>query len=264
MGAGFSFGCFLTDRSNRAVIFLTLLLPLILVPFSKVFADDNFDPATTQGWPDTGNLAHQETKQLLDNIQQNAGQWAPGLPSILRDPSGWAQGKIGAVEDALGLGDAVGTAENSSLVSSLMRYSTPAAENGAWFEPDYHHKGFLPIHDALVMGLGARQNLFDDRVRFEMQPYYGQNWLRPEGYVGSEFSVSLARGTAGDTMQNSYGKIAIGFINGDSQVLDSGHGFDMHGELNLLDNLAFHAGVRENEDTASGSYALLRWKLSID
>ena len=97
-----------------------------------------------------------------------------------------------------------------------------------------------------------------------MRPYYGQNWLRPEGYYGSEFAVSLARGGIDDPMKESWGKVAIGFVDGSSQVLDHGHGFDLHGELRFNDQLALHAGVRENEDVSSGSYLMLRWKLLGD
>jgi hypothetical protein len=115
-----------------------------------------------------------------------------------------------------------------------------------------------------MLGAGMRESLFSNRMQLEMKPYYGQNWLRPEGYCGGEFSVGLAHGGAGDTMESSWGKVAVGFVNGDSEVLDHGHGFDMHGELRLDDQLALHAGVRENEDTNSGSYLMLRWKLLGD
>jgi hypothetical protein len=143
-------------------------------------------------------------------------------------------------------------------MAALIQPPTPGEGQAFWLTPGYHHKGFLPTHDAMMMSFNLRQHMFDDRVQVDMRPFYGQNWVSTNGYGGAEIGFNLSRTGAAQP----WGRIAVRYVEGDQDLMDQGHGIDMHAELFFDDHLSLHAGVRENEESQLGNYAMLRWKLA--
>jgi len=93
----------------------------------------------------------------------------------------------------------------------------------------------------------------------DVHPYYGQNWHSEANYWGTEVSMHLTS----DNDSKPWGKIALRFSQGDTNLMDRGQGFDMHSEMNFDDHLSLNAGVRENGRSDAGNYAMLRWKMSL-
>lgn len=120
--------------------------------------------------------------------------------------------------------------------------------------PDYHHKGFM--NDAVVMGVSARQNVWEDKAQVEVRPFWGQNWHSSDNYWGAEVALNLGQ------QKFSWGRIAVRYTQGDESLIDRGQGFDMHGEMNFTDHLSLHTGVRENGNSDLGNYVLVKWKLT--
>jgi hypothetical protein len=110
------------------------------------------------------------------------------------------------------------------------------------------------------MGVNLRRPILDHRLQVDVHPYYGQNLLSAGGYYGTEFTATLGGGAPAQP----WGKISFGYINGDEAMMDHGHGFDMHSEVNFSDHLSLDTGLRQNEYTDLGNYVMLRWKLAGD
>jgi hypothetical protein len=125
---------------------------------------------------------------------------------------------------------------------------------------NYHHKGFLPTHDAMIMGVGFDQKMLDDKLQFTARPFYGQSWHSLRHYLGGEIALDIAQHPDG----LPWGKIAVGYIKGDSSLTDHGTGIDLHGDIDLTNNWKFTSGVRQDSVTGDSNYVMLRWKLSFD
>ncbi|MFY9287143.1 MAG: hypothetical protein WAO98_01450 [Alphaproteobacteria bacterium] len=202
-------------------------------------------------------FVEQEKKQklgvVLDYFRKESPNWAPGLPRAIRDPGSWLKhglGMEGGADDTI-----------TSLfrpLSSLTEPADPTRAQAAWLTPDYNHKGFLPVNDAVILGINLRQKIMDDRLQFDVHPYIGQNWHSADNYWGTELSLSLKSEDTG----KAWGRISIRFTDGDEALMEHGSGFNMRSELKFDDHLSLNAGVRQNEDSQLGDYVILRWKVS--
>ncbi len=262
MKAYFSGDHFLTNAAACIGIFLTLAL-LVLAPFRNARADNIYTnpawPTSISGAPANSPFDDQEKNHrvglLLDYVRKEAPGWAPGLPHAMRDPGGWLRNGLGLG----GTNDSDGDSMSSVFqpMTYLMRPPMPGESEAAWLSPDYHHKGFLPVNDAMIMGANLRHRILDDTLQFDLHPFYGQNWHSSDGYWGTELALNL-RSSSG---AQPWGKIALRYSNGDQALMDRGRGFDMHSELKFDESLSLNAGIRESENTELGNYVLLRWKL---
>jgi hypothetical protein len=192
---------------------------------------------------------------LLNYVRQEVPGLMPGLPSVFRAPLGMA------------LGENTGSAAAGSLlpeflspVAALMEAPGPGEDGGIWLTPGYHHvSGMMPFDDALTMGFNYRYGFLGDRVKFNIHPFYGQNWVSPQGFWGTEMTLGL-----GPDAEHSWGKISMRYDNGTPDLMgDNERGYEMGGELAFTDKLSLAAGVREDNQTDLGDYALLRWKLKF-
>jgi hypothetical protein len=276
MKGNFTILRFLTDMKVCIGIFTAVFLS-VLIPFQACRAATD-ETAAQSGYTSTPDgqdtpLAN-ETKmsrksQLLNYVRAQVPIWMPGLPSYIRDPGSWALGQLREVRDELGLDPGIGGEEVSMMssltqpVMAMMQSPGPEQTEAMWLSPDYHHKGFLPFHDAMVMGFGMRHAVMNDRIQVEVKPFYGQSWHSFSGYGGAEISVNLRGFGIGSDSGQPWGKIAVRYIEGNPDMLDHGHGTDLHAELRFTPHLALHAGVREDGDSGGlGNYAILRWQLA--
>ena len=215
-------------------VFLTCSL-MVPDPFSNVYAfDNNTDSNAAYSFPDqrveTPFAESDRNRQLSllgDYIRKQSPGWMPGAPSIVRNPSQWLQNRLNP-------SDADDTS-GPPLIQPLSSLApSPGLEDaeGMWFSPDYHHRGFLPINDAMIMGVNLRQRSFQNLLQFDVHPFMGQNWHSSDNYWGSEFAVSLHDGNP-----QPWGKVVLRYNNGDNELMDQNRGFDMHGELNFDDRL---------------------------
>jgi hypothetical protein len=180
---------------------------------------------------------------------------SPGAVGMLHKPGEWLNDSL----DLTALPDErPGKQSTLSAEPTATIVEPPSDPNSAlWLDPNYHHKGFLPMHDAMMLGVNVRQQLGDSGVGISAHPFYGQNWHSIDGYGGVETALSFRN----EASVQPWGKIAIGFTSGDHQMMDHNTGIDLHGELDFTDNLSLNAGIR-NDDYGNGdNYVMLRWKL---
>jgi hypothetical protein len=267
MNGVFTIGRFLTRATGRAVTFLTLILTFLHT--QNCLADDDMAyvaPPLVAGAPmdsplDEMNKGHR-LGLLLNYVRHEAPGWAPGLREDLRAPLDWMMSGTRPFRDAF---DEDGSPETGNgflgsvfgPLSGLMQPPSSEAGQAMWLSPGYHHMGFLPFHDAMMMGVNLRQHLFDNRVHLDLHPFYGQNWVSLNGYGGAEMGIGLAHGDTGQV----WGRIALRYTDGASNLMDNGRGFDMSAQLRLSDHLNLTAGVNSDQNTDLGNYVLLRWKL---
>lgn len=275
------------DKNRRKVGFLTdltilvrLLIPFFLAFFPSyqlAFADEDpnlfsssFSNRQTNSAVEASDRS-ERIKLLVDYVRKEGPGWMPGLPSFLRDPGGWALGNLKSVQHELSLGlgfsfgiDAKGINDDGVMtsviqpVAALMQPPPETQSQAFWLSPNYHHKGFLPVNDALIMGMNVRHRVWGNRMQLDLHPYLGQNWHNSDNYWGTELSLGLRESSTGQ----EWGKIAMRYNNGNSAVMDNGRGFDLHADMKFNEQLSLTAGVQKNPDSSNSNYALLRWKLA--
>lgn len=260
MRRAFELGHFLTSAKGWEAVFLTLLV-LLNVP-KPCAADDGInatgmplasDPQPVSSPLDDLDKTHR-TAMLWQYVRQQAPVWAPGLNDTLHKPLGWLQSAERNVFDD---GASDSNASAFQPISMLMQAPPENAGQAMWLTPGYHHKGFLPFHDAMMTGMDMRQRVFDNRLQFDLKPYYGQNWTSLNGYGGAALGIGLTH--PGEAQP--WGRVSMGYIEGASELMDNGRGYDMHAELRFDDSWSFHAGVRNENTSDLGNYAIMRWKL---
>jgi len=264
----------LTHAVHCKPLFLTLFITMFFNCSSALAFDDHHaandgygyvNPNSTQ--PFATNERKQRLRLVMDYARRELPSFLPGLPSgLLHDPMNWVGAgwlKNDSLED-------FGSQENANNiisflqpVQSALRKPDSTVSQALWLDPDYHHKGFLPFQDAVVLGLHMRStavsDMFHNSAQIDIHPFYGQNWHSEANYWGAEASVNF---TATNT-SNPWGNIAMRFSQGNADLMDRGSGFDMHSQLNFNDRLSLNAGIRENGNRDAGNYAMLRWKMPL-
>ncbi|MBV8548224.1 MAG: hypothetical protein JO126_02065 [Alphaproteobacteria bacterium] len=243
---------------------------------------------TTQALADRLALEH-EAKQragyLLDYLRLHQNDLVPnmsplaGFAAAVSEPTqilGHYAREAGDALEVNSWGGALGLdgmMPDLTGLSGLMDQPRDNDLSGTWMTPGYHHRGFLPTHDAIKLGMTGREHFMDDFVRLEARPFVGENWLHGGGIYGATVSMNFgqspvmpknklqaAMNPVRDT--GGWGRISMGFVGGESELTDHGKGFDLHGEVRFTENLALHSGVRDNGD-ASANYVLLRWSMDL-
>ncbi|HUY68158.1 MAG TPA: hypothetical protein VMV79_02530 [Alphaproteobacteria bacterium] len=200
---------------------------------------------------------HARLGLLFNYVRQETPAWLPGLPAALRAPLGWAGiGFGGGADDAVNTFDLLPSF--LAPMQSLMHGPDPRAAEAMWLAPGYHHRGFLPFNDAITMGVGYRDAFFGNRLKIDLRPFYGQNWVSPRGFWGTEITLGI-----GPDAKRSWGKVVMRYDNGAPGLMgNSERGFTMGTELSFTDHLSLDAGVRGGEETQLGNYAMLRWRVA--
>ena len=123
-----------------------------------------------------------------------------------------------------------------------------------------HHKGFLPTHDALLLGSNVKMGFVGDRVQFALHPFFGQGWIPSKHYWGTNLSLNIAPRADG----MPWGSIVMGYVGGDESLTDHGRGMNLHGDVDLTNGFLFTSGIRQNSLSGNANYALVKWKASLD
>jgi len=264
----------LTDSMDRLGIFLTLLF-FSIYPLHALSAGTNSNAnfvsySTRYNNVVDANEQSQRIGLLLDYAKKEAPHLLPGLPSIVRDPASWAFGGLQNVGDFFDFAipskdDGDTLASIFRPVASFMRPAAPDESQATWFAPTYHHRhGVLPMHDALVLGTHSRQDMLGGYMRFDLHPYLAQGIASQGGYWGAEVTMDLATPTDHAYATKPWGRLVLGYSNGDGKLMDHGHGIDLHGEVRFSDHLSLNTGVRQSDSSANGNYALLQWKMPLE
>jgi hypothetical protein len=232
----------LKNAEQRQAAFLTLALFMCL--FSKLSCADT--PLNT--------IANQETKQHISEVEsyirQQSLQGMSLLPNQARTAIGWVSGKWHSV--ALE-GDTTNSSADTSAPALLGSIEQQTVDGmPVSFGSNFHHKGFLPTHDAFLMGMGIGQNALGNKLQFTLRPFYGQGWDALEGYWGSELAMTIAQRPDG----MPWGKISITYT-------DHGRGIDLSGNIDLTNHLTFTSGIKQNDITGDSNYVMLKWKVSF-
>jgi hypothetical protein len=262
---------FLTDTTDRLGILLTLIFfsifPLHALSAgdpNAVFVSDEIHTGTAID----ANDKHQRLGALRNYVRSEALNLMPGLPDIIRNPARWALGGFQVTQDFFDFitpskDDEAALASLIRPVTSYMRPTSLDEGDAAWLAPSYHHRqGILPTRDAMMMGFHSRSAMFDSYMRLDAHPYYAQNWFSQRGYWGAELALDLASPSDKTGGAKPWGKIVLGYTNGDDRLMDHGRGIDLQGELRLSERWSFNTGMRQSDQT--GNYALLQWKMPLE
>ena len=243
----------LTKAEFRQVIFLTL--SLIVVFLSHLCRADTYGSSCAP-------VYSPEDKQRISDIEtyvrQQALHGVTILPSEARSVVGWLSGGWHSVH-LFGGGDAT---PSPAAASGTAAFTTQNDSDDMPMDvgSNIHHKGFLPTHDAMVMGVGVSKKVLSDKLQLTAHPFYGQNWRAVQGYWGTEMALNIAKQPDG----MPWGKIAIGYVGGNEALTDHGRGIDVHGDVDLTEGWKFTSGVRQNSADGNSNYVMLRWKLKFD
>jgi hypothetical protein len=236
-GRGFHWGT-LTNAEFRQAVFLTLAMFLILI--SRLSHADTIQDPNAQEIKnhinEAENYLRKESLRGLSLLPDEARQ-------VMGLFSGWH--KVDMSQD----GDAPTMTEETTDTKAL---SFPLATS-------LHHKGFLPMHDTMMLGISANRDFLGDKLQFTARPFYGQSWHSLRGYWGGEIALNMAQHADG----LPWGKISMGYVNGDESMTDHGRGVDLHGDVDLTNHFSLTSGMRQNSITGNANYALLQWKISF-
>jgi len=235
----------LTNGDLARLLFLTFALFSLHIPHVS-FADTALSSNTANG---------DDRKRILGDVQtyirKQALHGVSILPADLRSTLGWFSGTW---HDVALPGDE--TEDRAALDAPL----APRPENDApvSLASNFHHKGFLPTHDAMVLGAGWRHAIIDERVQLDARPFYGQNWRALQGYWGGEMTLNVAAREDG----LPWGKIALGYTGGNQALTDHGTGVNLRGSMNLTSTLTLDADMRQQDSAvSSGNALMLRWRV---
>jgi hypothetical protein len=235
----------LTNADIRHAFFLTLAFILILS--SRLCqAAENYSEAEKIRISEVENYVRKESLQGVSL-----------LPGEMRTAVGWFSGHWHAMPLLGGVDEETLPPEAQNLTGETM---PPEEQIPVNLAGNFHHKGFLPIHDAMVMGVGFGRSAFDNKLQFTAHPFYGQNWRSLQGYWGAEGTIDIAQRADG----LPWGKISLGYIDGNESLTDHGRGIDLHGDVDLTNGWKFTSGMRQNSADGSSNYVLLKWKLDFD
>jgi hypothetical protein len=256
---------FHTDLRLWAMVLLTLLL--VFLP-KQLRADDKTamipEPLISTR-PSNSALDNADRGQriglLLDYVRHEGPALMPGLPDALREPVHYAMEQLKSTGDTLGLTGGDGSGGGFlSPVFSLMQPPDNDLGEALWVSPGYHHlHGMLPFDDALMMGFTYRDTVMNKNARFDVHPFYAQSWHCMEGYWGIETTLALF-----PSEEHPWGTIALRYDNGNTDLMDRNHGFDMRADLHFDRRLSLTAGAQQNEASDLGDYVLLRWRMSFE
>ena len=242
-GRAFHYG-FLTHAEKWQGFLLTIVTLFVLL--ARTSHADILPPVATA----QEELDKQRISQVTDYVRTQALHGVSLLPSNVRSTLGWFSGSWRAVHMAAADDDTSAPAvDNADAHDSEMNLVS-----------NYHHKGFLPTHDAMMMGASFGQNLVSNKLDLAERPFIGQSWDSLRNYWGAEMTLDVAKKADG----LPWGKISLGYIGGNDALVDHGTGVDLHGDIDLTEGWKFTTGVRQDSSTGDSNYMMFRWKINFD
>ena len=276
----------LTDTPPNLVPILIISLIFCILSHSLYASDHKNDFENTRLWeeptaplPMSRDERHQKLGVLLNYLRKEGPGLVPGLAPALQNPVGWIHGHLGLdlnffQEDGHEGGAGVDVAQLirpmedlARPVAEMMRAPVADDPKSIWLSPQYHHKGFLPTRDAMIVGATMRQRLWGEALQFDLHPYYGQGLSGSPGYWGTEVTINMGTfrdPSSTDRGRKSIGSISLRYTNGQRDLMDNTHGFDLHSEFNFTDQLGLNAGVRQDQNNQRDDYVLLHMKWQLD
>jgi len=242
-------GC-LTNASAKQARFFTFILILALLTHVA-------HPCRSDPLPPQVSVENQNTVHLAQTyLRQQALRGASILPGSVRATIGWLSNGWHSV--------AAGDAENAdeggdAQTQNLTQPTDSGIAMPMQFASSYHHKGFLPTHDAMMMGVAFNQNIIDKKLQFTARPFYGQSWNSLHHYMGGEVTMKIDQRPDG----LPWGALSAGYIGGNDSMIDHGSGVDLHGDVDLTNDWKFTSGVRQNSVDGNSNYVMLRWQISF-
>lgn len=240
----------IANAEFRQAMFLMLAVALMFLTH-LCHADNYYTPEEKARIGDVENY-----------IRKQGMQGMTLLPGDVRSAIGWFSGgwhpMIGGGDDDAPPASNVPQGAPGSALAAMQEDSSDLPP--MHIAGNFHHKGFLPTHDAAVMGIGLGQNAFDNKLQFTAHPFYGQNWRSLQGYWGGEMAMNIAQREDG----MPWGKIVLGYVQGNDALVDNGRGMDLHGDVDLTEGWKFTSGLRQNSVDGNSNYVMLRWKMGFD
>jgi hypothetical protein len=245
----------LTKADFRQAFFLTLALTLVFS--SHHCRADGYGTATY------GPTYTPEEKQQINDIEtyvrKEALHGVTILPGEMRSAVGWLSGGWHSVHLSSSDDEAEAMPQAATAPAPFAQESAGGSDP-VNLASNFHHKGFLPTHDAMVMGMGVSRAAFDNKLQFTAHPFYGQNWRALQGYWGTELTMDIAQRSDG----MPWGKISLGYVGGNDSLTDHGRGMDLHGDVDLTEGWKLTSGMRQDSATGDSNYVMLRWHMGFD
>lgn len=210
-------------------------------------------------------LIKQQMRVVQSYVRQQAVRGEDLLPGTVRDTIGWLSNGWRGVDENIAAARQEFDDEFDIPDDDGDRHASPMPLAGGnhllpfQIMSSYHHKGFLPTHDAVLMGIAWHHALIGRKLDVIARPFYGQNWHSLRHYWGGEVTLDIAQRPDG----LPWGKMAMGYTGGDHAMTDHGTGIDMHGDVNLTHDVAFTSGVRQDNIAGDSTYVMLRWSASF-
>ena len=245
-------GGYLINAETKQAIFLTFALFLMLV--SRLSHADSL-PAV-----EAAQLADEKAHlgEVTSYIRQQSLQGMSLLPSEARTVAGWFSGSWHAMQMS-GDDNDNDAAPPPVKNKALGQQASFDDGQGANMIANFHHKGFLPTHDALMIGGALKQTILDDKLQLTTRPFVGQSWDSLRSYWGTEVSLNIAQHDDG----LPWGQITAGYIGGEESLTDHGRGIDLHGDVDLTNGWQFTSGMRQSSVTGDANYLMIKWKLDF-
>lgn len=239
----------LTNAETRQTVFLTLAFFFLLAPHLSL-ADP---PPPVEA--EEANQAKLRANEAMNYIRKQGLQGVSLLPNEARTVIGWFSGNWHPVHISDDDDGGAPTTQNRPLAEN----SPADGFSSATMAANFHHKGFLPTHDAIMIGATFKGSAIDNKLQFAARPFIGQSWHSLRNYWGGEVSMDIAQRPDG----LPWGKISMGYVGGEESLTDHGRGIDLHGDVDLTNGFKFTSGLRQNSASGDANYLMLKWKLDF-
>ena len=237
----------LINAETRQVIFLTLITSITL---AARFCHADPLPPIQAAQDDAVKL---RANEVTSYIRKQALHSMNILPNEVREVSGWFSGGWHSMSSPFGDDEPVANAQ--SFADST---ASPEEQSFA-LSSNFHHKGFLPTHDSLMLGPTFRKNVINDKLQLVTHSYVGQSWHSLRSYWGSEVGLTIAQQADG----LPWGQISLGYVGGNDYLTDHGRGLDLHGDVDLTNGFKFTSGLRQDSITGDSNYMMVKWKMDF-
>lgn len=199
-------------------------------------------------------LDKQRISQATSYLRTQALKGTSLLPDEVRDTIGWFKGNWHPIHIDADDDEDV----NASSLSGLP--AAPKSDDDAVdLIVNYHHKGFLPMHDAILVGAAFKQNIVAHKLDLTARPFVGQSWNSLRNYWGAEMTLDVAQKADG----LPWGKISLGYVGGNDKLTDHGTGIDLHGDIDLTSGWKFTSGIRQDSADGNSNYMMVKWKMEF-
>lgn len=265
----------LENHAQQWLICYLFVLVVFIAISGSVHAQTRINDNTSQpfvGINRQSQLAEDKRrlKLSLKSLRDTVPKVLPHAPLMLRNPQAWLLSMAPSMDGVLPSGASIpSTGFTEEIVRPLLKIVSPPPQtspHALWVAPDYHHEGFFPNHDAIIMGFRSRHTLADTRMHIETHPFVGQNWLRDESLYGVEIALRFmetprALKDSPSSPPSAKGHLVIRYSQGDKDLTKDNHGFSVVGDYQFTPNLNLHAQIRQDTSGNRDDRVMLMWTI---